>query len=251
MMKRITCLGLIVVLCLAMVSAALAEPFSLHCGMRFDMSKDEIIRAIKKGGYSPKEVEYKKGVYSSSKTYVEYEAKIANRKATVSVHFIDNTYTGEVVPSVVHYTFNPYAEEKEIDEQGYQTMEAALQDKYGTPQYRSDTGRMFPYTNMAISCRGYHAGMLKVDSATCAIGEATRDGSLFITSCPNYSQWIVKDGAGGYVGISHTFSNITETDYWKEYVKSSEYFEHVSYSYMSQGSYDYLMKQQKKSFDGI
>lgn len=251
-MKRIISLVLLVALCLMMTSAALAEPFSLHCGMTFEMSKEEIIQKIQKAGYKPEEVNYEKEIsYTSSKTYIRYEANIGNRHAIVTVHFIENSYTGEVIPSVVHYSFNPYAGEKEIDKLGYQTMEAALQGKYGAPDYRENTGRMFPYTNSALGSSGYHTGMLSVDSATCTIGESTRKGYRYIMSCPNYSQWIVSDGASGYVGISHTFSNITKTDLLKKYVESSEYFEHVSYSHMNKGSYEYLLNKQKKSFDGI
>ena len=250
-MKKIISLVLFVSLFLMATSVALAEPFTLHCGITFEMTKDEIIQAIKDGGYEPEEKQYADGYaglvpHSSSKTYIEYSARIGNRKATITIHFIENT-----TPTVIHYTFNPYAEENEIDELGYQSMEAALQDKYGAPEYKENTGRMFPYGNSALSTGGYHAGMMSVDSATCTIGESRRNGSLYISSCPNYSQWVVSDGDTGYVGISHTFSNITQTDMMKEYVKSSYYFEHVSYSHMSKGSYDYLMNKQQKSYDGI
>lgn len=119
-MKKMLCLVISLVVILSSVSA-LAEEFTLHSGVKFGMTREEVTAAEKANGFRTQE--------NSSYDTLDVEGFIAGYdNSEIMYSFKDNSMTS------VHYHFG------QNDDKVFPAVKATLISKYGEPIYEDIDG---------------------------------------------------------------------------------------------------------------
>lgn len=202
-MKRWTCL-LLVSLLIMLYSSALAGNFSIHSDVTFGMTVDEVIACEKANGFSPE--------FVSMLNNVKVNGKIAGlNNSTITYSFGDGKMVKANYILAKHAAYNP-----ETMQQDYATISQALQSKYGSTDFNSET--LHAYT---LPSSHYLSSSISVVSNY----NDWNKGTAFSASCECYEQWLIMQNDGSGILIDHALRKYTGT-------KSTEYQHAVIYTHL-------------------
>ena len=209
-MKKIISLLLIAVMLFALSSSAYADEFTLHKGVRFGMTIDDVIEQEANAGYT-----FRAG--SETRVYNESIVPILNAE-NVGVYFTfdENGKLSEqqFIFSTYKYDFKSFRVTNLINESMagageyaiFETLGTEYEKVYGKPNCSSrDGGALVLPTNISFRKTLFNSGVIGSDIARYILGDSIVSyeiaGKLkYPVSDVNYYQWLVECD-GGYVVI--------------------------------------------------
>lgn len=185
-MKKIISLVLMITM-LFTVSAFAEEDFTLHSGVKFGMTLDEVKTCEENAGFTFSE-------YFDGSYYIE--GKIAGiDEARINYYFVD----GKLIQGIYEFPVaSPLARHQSIDESraDYTTISDLLNEKYGITEYCSITNRIYPVPSiindeMRCSSFGEYDYWKQPEQAWADSNYATEI----------YEEWLIclPDGSGIYI----------------------------------------------------
>lgn len=189
MMKKI--ISLILMLAMLINVSAFAEEFSLHNGIKFGMTKDEVIKTELEAGFGLAEGRYGEGI-------------IAGYNGAVRCEYYG---IGSTLDKVCYFYYTTNA-------QSYTALGNALAGKYGAPAHTSNSGTYYAvenemqingiigiadkYTRLPMTGQSIH------DVGTIYERPGNFCDNAFVFKCPQYEQWLVPQEDGSAVLIDHS-----------------------------------------------
>lgn len=237
-MKKWICL--LMVAMLLMCSAAVAEgDFTLRNGVKFGMTKDEIMQLELQAGDAEQmvtgEIVFKDGS----------ELTVAGRNEVTIVYDYDET--GAMCQMTYYFLFSP--------EDDYQAVANALLRKYGATEYSSETSMKLPMIDPVIEddtermdalqsarTKGYVSQFSFVGSKSYSHRSDLRKFEMW-----NYNQWLIPYG-DTHIMIEH--SRIRDK-FAKESSMMASYTERVIYTLLSDEQNAAMTQQMEKDYSDL
>jgi len=185
-MKKIISLILMIAMLIS-VSAFAEEEFSLHNGIKFGMTKDEVLRTEIEAGFGLVDGRYGEG-------------KIAGYDGAVRCEYRGR---GVTLDKVCYFYYSPST-------QSYTALGNALTNKYGAPTHTSNSGTYYAvndemeiggsigiaaqYTDLPITCQSLDEKAVFSETFN----------RMFVFECIGYEQWLVPQEDGSAVLIDHS-----------------------------------------------
>ena len=182
-MKRIIGVCITLIMVLIMVNSSIAEDFTLHSGVKFGMTLDEITALESAKGFNLEDIDADYGF-----SRIAYIKKIRGKIAGIEKSFIDYLFDENNKMFAATYSLGTLPEEWEPD---YSNIENALIKKYGDPD-----NVVLPLVN--------RIGFAPLGFPNSLGLEMEKEGTF-----PPYSSWLVHEDNGNYVAIVHYKIGIT------------------------------------------
>ncbi len=210
-----------------------SSSFSLNSGLTFGMTREEIEKQLrKKHIYSAKFEEYSKqdGGFDS----IVYYTKVADREDTDVYVSLD----GSGRSFIIRYAFPNKKGALNSDSTAYQSMESMLRGKYGEPEYRKGNGRVMPFEKVELTRFSPYAFPVYTFTSLEGRSYNAEADKTYTFSCPQYSQWVVKDD-DGYVIIEHVVGRWSFNDGYYPQKEGNDSFDHeyVNYIHLTNSEY--------------
>lgn len=178
-MKKIISLVLMIAM-LFSVSAFADEEFTLHSGVKFGMTKEEINEAESSNGFTTSTSKYWPNRISVS-------GVVAGIESSVIIYSVDDD--GSMFKATYFLGNNTASDAQRLSE--YTTIQQALEEKYGSSMYNSDNMQMADVPNELFG------------EETTGFSFAQYEGHIQRPEVEQYNQWLLDADDGSKILIDH------------------------------------------------